>query len=364
MRARDLCERIGASRQLFDALRGLWSNRYNQGDFRHCLTLTTKLIALAEELGGGLIKSIALRAHASTNLSMDRFVEARRAYEGAIATADVSDMSQSVALYGENPAISARIMLGQVKAFGGRLDSALEMVTGAETLARRDDQPISVVQVAAVRSIVALLRRDYARCLEAAEEEASVSLEHGFVHWHAHSVLMTGVARVFTQGEAGSLEIAARGIDNWKATGARLYVPTFCAYLADCALHCGRLDMARAAVDDGIAHAEANHERLVLSELQRLDALIYERSGADDVALARLDTSLATAARQGAWLFHLRGCTDRVRILADRALPAKAALEELRAALDRIEEFRSGPDWQRGNETLKKAAMRTNNGIL
>lgn len=363
-RARELCERIGARGQLFDALRGLWSNRYNQGDFRYCLTLTTDLIGLAEELGGGLVKSIALRAHGSTNLSMDRFVEARRAYEGSIATADVSDMSQSVALYGENPAITARIMLGQVLGFGGQLDSALQMVIGAEKLARKGDQPISVVQVAAVRSIIALLRHDYASCLEAAEEEASVSLEHGFVHWHAHSILMTGVARVFKNEDTGNLEIAARGIENWKATGARLYVPTFCTYLADCALFCGRLDMARMAVEDGIAHAEANHERLVLSELQRLDALIHERSGAKDEALAGLDRSLATAARQGAWLFYLRGCTDRARLLMDRSLPAKAALEDLRAALDRIEEFRSGPDWQRGLEMVRKAAVQTDDGIL
>ena len=121
--------------------------------------------------------------------------------------------------------------------------------------------------------------------------------------------------------------------------------------------------MARMAVDVGIAHAETTHERLVLSELQRLDALIHERSGAKDEALARLETSLATAARQGAWLFYLRGCTDRARLLTNRSLPAKAALDELRAALDRIEEFRSGPDWQRGLEVVRQATVRTDDGI-
>lgn len=65
-RARELCERIGARGQLFDALRGLWSHRYDHGDFEYCLQLTGTLIDLAAELGGGLFKSIALRAHAPT----------------------------------------------------------------------------------------------------------------------------------------------------------------------------------------------------------------------------------------------------------------------------------------------------------
>lgn len=357
-RARDLCERIGARGQLFDALRGLWSHRYDHGDFGNCLTLTGTLIDLAAELGGGLVKSIALRAHGSTNLSMDRFAEAQRAYEESIEIADSLDSNRGVALYGENPAISARIMLAQVFAFGGRLASAWDVVNKAGELALSSDQPISVVQVAAIRAIIALMRRDYALCLEAAEEEASVSHEHGFVRWHAHSMLMTGIGRVFNHGDIGSLDVAKRGIDDWKATGATLYVPTFCAFLADCALHFGREDMARLAVDDGIAHATSNHEHLVLSELQRLDALICERSGAADEALTRLEMSIATAQRQGAWLFHLRGCTDRVRILTDRVQPMGTAVDALREALDRVQEFRSGPDWQRAQETAVKATAR------
>jgi class 3 adenylate cyclase/tetratricopeptide (TPR) repeat protein len=357
-RARDLCERVGARGQLFDALRGLWCHRYDHGDFETCLKLTGTLIDLAAELGGGLFMAIALRAHGSTNLSMDRFAEAQRAYERSIEIADSVDSNRGVALYGENPAIGARIMLSQVFAFGGRLDSAWDVVNKAGDFARSGDQPISVAQATAIRAIIALLRRDYAVSLEAAEEEASVSHEHGFVRWHAHSMLMTGIGRVFNHGDISSLDVAKRGIDDWKATGASLYVPTFSASLADCALHCGREDMARLVVDDGIAFAMANQEYLVLSELQRLDALICERSGLVEEALTRLETSIATARRQGAWLFHLRGCTDRVRILTDRLQPTRAAVDALSEALDQIREFRSGPDWQRGHETLAKATDR------
>jgi class 3 adenylate cyclase/tetratricopeptide (TPR) repeat protein len=357
-RARDLCERSGARGQLFDALRGLWSYRYNHGEFEHCLTLTTQLIALAEDLGGGLIKSLALRAHGSTNFSLVRFTEAQHAYEAAIEAADGLDLSQSLALYGEDPAVSALGMLAQVHAYAGRLDSAWHVISKACELAKSGDQPDSVIFAAAVRSIIALMRRDYVNCLEAAEVEASVSLEHGYVHWHAHSIHMTGMARVFNLDDASNLEMAKRGIDDWKATGATLYVPSFCAYLADCALHFGRDDMARLAIDDGIAHATTNHEHLALSELQRLDALIFERSGAVDQALTRLERSIATAQRQGAWLFNLRGCTDRVRILTDQALPMGTAVDELRQALDQVQEFRAGLDWQRGQETAAKTSAR------
>lgn len=199
-------------------------------------------------------------------------------------------------------------MLSQVFAFSGRLARVSDVVNKAEDLARSGDQPISIVQATAIRAIIALRRRDYALCLEAAEDEALVSHAHGFVRWLAHRMLMTGIGRVFNHGDIGSLDAAKRGIDDWKATGAKLYVPTFCAYLADCALHFGREDMARLAVDDGIAQATINHGHLVLSELQRLDALIHERSGVVDDALTRLEMPIASSQRQGAWLFHLHGC--------------------------------------------------------
>lgn len=357
-RARDLCERIGARAQLFDALRGLWSHNYDHGKFDACLELTATLMSLADELGGGLVKSIALRAHGSTNLSMDRFAEAQRAYEGSIEIADRIESRRGIAIYGENPAISARIMLAQVFAFAGRLASAWDVSQKAGELARSGDPPISVAQSEAIRSIIAFMRRDYTTSLQAAEEEASVTHEHGFVRWHAHSKLMTGIGRVFTLNDMDSLDVAKTGIDDWKATGATLYVPTFSAYLADCALHFGSTDLARLVVDDGIAHAMMNREYLVLSELQRLDALIHEQTGAPDEALARLETSIATSRRQGAWLFHLRACTDRVRILTDQAQLQTGALEALRNALDQVTEFRTGPDWLRGQDILEQAITR------
>ena len=354
-RARDLCERIGARGQLFDAIRGLWSHSYDHGEFDTCLQLTATLMDLADELGGGLVKSIALRAHGSTNLSMDRFAEAQRAYEGSIEIADQIDASTGIPIYGENPAISARIMLAQVFAFAGRLSSAWEVSQKADELALAGGQPISVAQSAAIRAIIAFMRRDYTVSLQAAEEEASVSHEHGFVRWHAHSKLMTGIGRAFNSNDLDSLDVAKTGIDDWKATGATLYVPTFSAYLADCALQFDRVDLARLVVDDGIAHAMMNSEYLVLSELQRLDALIHEQRCAPDEALTRLQTSMATSQRQGAWLFHLRACTDQVRIQLDQTHLQSSAIDALRRALDLVVEFRSGPDWQRGLDILEKA---------
>lgn len=351
LRARALCEKTGEEDRLFDALRGLWTNRYNQGDFEGALSLTTTLIELAERLGSGLKQAIALRTHGSTNLSMDRFAEARAAYEACIRVGETSDLSRSVALYGEDPGVTARIMLAQVVSYSGHLDEGWHIVGEGEEMARGNGDAISIVQAAAVSSIIALLRRDYERCLEAAEVEERLSREHGFVHWHAHSFVMQGVSNAYLGRGRGNIEIAARGIADWQSTGARLYLPTFCSYLADCALACGRMEVARRAVADGLAHAEANHEQLVLSELQRLEGRIAAERGAPEVALSRLDTSLATSSRQGAWLFHMRAWIDRMRILASlgRAEEGRAGLE---AALERITEHRDGPDWQAGRALL------------
>ena len=61
---------------------------------------------------------------------------------------------------------------------------------------------------------------------------------------------------------------------------------------------------------------------------------------------------------RGARLFHLRSCTDRARILTDRVQPMGTGVDALREALDRVQEFRFGPDWQRGQEKAVKANAR------
>lgn len=155
------------------------------------------MITLSEKLDSKLRSAIALRVHGSSNLSLDRFQDARKAYSQCRVVASDCDLSRSVIEYGENPMVSSTIMLAQVISYEGRLEEGWKLVKQAKTFARASAEPISIVQAAAARSIIALLRKVYAACLEAAEEETRFSEEHGFVHWHAHSDVMIGVARIY-----------------------------------------------------------------------------------------------------------------------------------------------------------------------
>ncbi|MEL6487207.1 MAG: AAA family ATPase, partial [Pseudomonadota bacterium] len=349
--ARALCEDAGQTDLLFNALRGLWNGVYNTGSFAESLPVAERMRALAGQTGDVRHWVAAQRSIGSNYLSLNRFQEASSAYRDCIERgADLPD--GAVTSYGELPIAVAYGMLSQLEAFAARLDTALQLVRKSDAIARANGHPLAINQALAIVGIIHWLRHEPKEALKAAEEEARLATDYGYVHWKAHSDVMIGACEARLGNANAGLKRLANGIDAWIGTGARSYAPVFYCYLADCAFDAGQLDAARQAVDDGLALAKSSGEYFALSELQRLNA----KTGDPADAPGLLTEALATAESQGAVLYLLRGLCDVLELPGRNTGELKArARDRLSTLLEDLNEHCDGPELRRARNLLQLA---------
>jgi predicted ATPase len=200
---------------------------------------------------------------------------------------------------------------------------------------------------------ILVLRRQPEQCVEVATAGRRLAEEHLLVFWIAGLRITGGWSLARSGRMEEGIEQMRSGIAAWKATGASLHLPTWYSYLADALLLAGAADDAEAAISEAINIGKRNGDVLVLSDLYRLHALAFVRTGRPMEAEARLLEARATAARQGAKLFELRAARDLASFWADQGQrhQADALLRPVYAA---ITEGLDRPDLVEARELLQR----------
>jgi predicted ATPase len=121
-----------------------------------------------------------------------------------------------------------------------------------------------------------------------------------------------------------------RGLADYTATGAAMWVPYFLGLLAEAHGHAGEVAEGLALVSDALAQTERMGTRWIKSELHRLrgELLLARHQAERREAEACLRRALAVAAQQGAKHWELRAATSLARLLhgQGRDTEASAAL--------------------------------------
>lgn len=142
------------------------------------------------------------------------------------------------------------------------------------------------------------------------------------------------------------------GLGEWRATAAKLYVPTWSALIADAALQLDDIDTAHAMVTEAMKVAHANRDFVSLPDLQRLEGKIALHRGQRETAEAKLETAIATAGHQGARLFGVQAAVDLGRLLIDDGRQERAR-RVLEAASDGLPPKTTFPALNQVRRTLR-----------
>jgi hypothetical protein len=137
-----------------------------------------------------------------------------------------------------------------------------------------------------VLSASAMLAWEYDVALQAAEETFEIANEHGLVFWIAGSKITRGCASAQLHRSAEDPSMAMEGLREWRATSAKLYVPTWSALIAYAALRLDEVETAAALVNDATIFANANHDLVSLPDLERLQGEIALRRGERELGKA------------------------------------------------------------------------------
>jgi len=318
-RAQELCERVGATRELFTALWGLWLYVLGHGNLDDAKKIGERLLEIA---AGTDERSLLLQAHHALWATSFFRGELLACFEHASAGAHlyrVAEHAGMAAQFGSHDAGAcgrsmhalALVLHGDLAAAGPAMQAALSLT---EEIGHPFSQALTLVWAAMCEQIA----RDHTAARQHAERSARLAAEHGFVVVSAWAACIAGWTMVVDGQHASGIAGIRAALSKAQATGTKQLEVYFFGVLADACLIAGCTAEGLAAVHSGLETAHSTKERLYEVELLRLEAELLRATATQaERSVALLERAVELARHQAAHLLELRALTSLMHATQD-----------------------------------------------
>jgi class 3 adenylate cyclase/predicted ATPase len=322
-RARELAERRGDQRQLFQATYGLWQNKGASGIAREARVLSEELLRLA---GRGEDDEFHLQAHHSAwttgfflgelTAADAHVAEGRRLYDPE------RHQSHRFIYGGHDPGVCAAYTAAQTDWLLGHPDRAAESAREAVSRADRLAHPFSREVALEYAAHVHLHRREpeisltYLLTVEQLRTEQRISY-----------VIEPGFLRASAQLAEGSFDDAAATLRETFAPRRVIttaWQPYGHAIFAEALMRQGAYAEAAAALRAAVDRIEATGERVWEAELHRINGLVLLAENTLEPGQELLRKAIRIARGQQAKSLELRAATDLARFWGEQGRRAEA----------------------------------------
>jgi predicted ATPase len=327
-RARELCQQMGETPELFPALWGLWQYINGSAQFQAAWELSEHLLAMAQQRRDPVLLLQAHHALWSTALNLGAFTVAyeqtehgRRLYTPALHRVHA-------VRYGvDDPGVCAQVVAAHVLWLLGYPDQAVQRAAAALALARELAHPFSLAWAWMAAATVYQFRREVQHVHEQAKAALALGTAHGFPYIEAVGTILQGWALAMQgRGEEGIAQIR-QGLASWQAMGTAHMQQYFLAALGEAYGKAGQADMGLAALAEALGIVDTTGERKEEAELYRLKGALLLQAGirrAEDEAEASFHHALALARQQQAKSWELRAATSLSRLWQRQGKRAEA----------------------------------------
>jgi class 3 adenylate cyclase/predicted ATPase len=323
-RARDLCQQVGETPQLFQVLRGLWYFYLHRVELRTARELGEQLLTLAQHSGDSAFLLEAHYALGNTLNYLGEFPAAQAHFAQGIALYDPQLHRTHAFRYGQDPGVICRAYGAVTLWFLGYPDQALQRTHEALTLARELAHPFSLGNALFFASWVSHFRWEGPLTQELAEAVIGLGVEQGSAVFSAAGTIFRGWALV-AQGRAPvagpgqeeeGLAQLQQGLAAWRATGAEVFRPYGLALLAEAYAKVGRPEEGLTLLAEALAVANDKGEHRWDAELYRLqgEVLLARDAAHDTEAEACFRQALDIARHQQAKSWELRAAMSLSRL--------------------------------------------------
>lgn len=324
-RARELAEKHGDERRLFQALYGLWQNTAGSGRIVTARPLSDRLLHVADRRADDELR---LQAHHSAWSTCWIGGDPAKAHEHADAGRRLYDperhRSHRYIYGGHDPGVCARTTAGQAEWLLGYPDRALASMAEGVELADRIAHPFSR-DVALEYTAVAHLHRgepELALKWIAAAEALRAEQRVSFVF---EPRFLRGAARIAQGAPADAIDSIREGFVRGRAS--TMWQPYGLCLLAEALTQRGNHAEALAALSEGLERIEATGERVWQAELHRMHGLVLKAQNKLSDSEAWLDRALQVARQQQAKSLELRAATSLARLWGEQG--KRSAAREL-----------------------------------
>jgi class 3 adenylate cyclase/predicted ATPase len=333
-RARELCEQLGDSPELFPALFGLWLMHLLRGELRKAYELAEPLMRLAQSAHDPALLLYARFAPGDTSFWMGEFLSAKEQLEIAITLYDPERHRLLAFRYGGADAMVMCLShAAWILWLLGYPDKALEKGYEALKFARGMSHAHSQAFAEFFVGVLRQYRREARAAQENAESGIALSAEHGLTDWLAWATTLRGWAMAEQVRNEEGIAQLQKGLAASRATGAELLRPYHLCLLAEAYIQTGRVDDGLSALTEALAAADENKIRNYEAETHRLKGELLLRQDHPNVAEAQncFQRAVEVARNQSAKSLELRATMSLARLLAKRARrdEARAMLSEI-----------------------------------
>jgi predicted ATPase len=342
-RARELCQQVGETPQLFPVLWGLWRYHNSRAELRTARELGGRLLTLAGSLQDPVLLLQAHHAMWTTSFYLGELPSAHEHTERGMALYNVQQTPSHAFLYGgHDPGACCQVMGALILWSLGYPDQALQKSHEALNLARELSHPYSLANTLACSAIFHQLRREAHLTQRRAEAAVTLSTEQGFPFWLAWGSVLQGWALAEQgQREEGVAQIR-QGLAAYRAIGGEMMRSQFLALLAEVHGKMGQADEGLMDLAEALAAVDKTGERRWEAELYRLKGeLTLQKFQASNSKVSITESESLTANLQceaEAWFLkaveiahkqqakslELRATTSLARLLAKQGPRDKA----------------------------------------
>ena len=279
-RARELCQQVGETRQLFPVLFGLRTFYHVRGEFLAARELGEQLLSLAQREHDPVLLVVAYRALGSTLFHLGEF-RAAQAYLGQSLTLyDAQRHHPDVFLYGIESGVVALSYTALVLWQLGYPDQALQKSTAARTLAHERAHPFSLAAARIYAALLHQLRRERSLTRECTEAAISLAREQGFAEWAGHGIVLQGWALAEQSQSEAEIAQMRQGLATYQALGAGLLQSSYRALLAEAYGKAGQGEEGLTALAEALVVIDKTGERFYEAEAYRLKGTLTLQSQA------------------------------------------------------------------------------------
>jgi predicted ATPase len=316
-RARELCQQVGETPQLFPVLHGLWRFYFVRAELQTAHGLGEQLPRLAQSVREPAVLLEAHLALGATVLYLGDVAAGRAHLEQTIALYDPQQHRSHAFIYGQDPGVYCRRDMAWALWWLGYPDQAHKRSHEALFLAEQCSHPFSLVNALHFSAMLHQRRREEQPTQERAEAVITLSTAHGLAQRVAGGTILRGWALVMhRQGEEG-LMLMHQGLSAHRATGAELARSYFQALLAEAYGQLGQVEGGLSALGEAPVAVEKTGERFHEAELHRLkgEQLLQAGNGRKLLeAEQSFRQALDVARRQQAKSLELRAATSLSRL--------------------------------------------------
>jgi predicted ATPase len=315
-RARELCEQLGDTSQLFPVLRGLILYYQNRGDLQTATQLGEQLLRLAQAQPDSALLLLARYQLGMVLFFRGEPASAQTHHTQALAIYAPQEHQDLAVRYGIDLGVSSHGYLALELWQLGYPDQAVQHSQAARSLAQEVSHPYSLAFALVVAAVLHQYRREATAAHEQAAAATTLATEQGFAQWWGRSTVLHGWALAMqSQGEAGLAEMR-QGLAADLATGSKLFRPYCLGLLAEAYGEGGHFKEGLNALAEALAVMDTTEVRFYAAELSRHKGASLLRQTVPDApqAEACFHEALDVARAQQAKSLELRAAMSLARL--------------------------------------------------